>query len=118
MSKVVVFGLEGEDGLWQADLEAGTVVALDTGPAGDMTKLKELRNADTPLTKGIDFAVTISTAHDQAGGFLETSGGFLETSGGFLETSGGFLETSGGFMETSGGLLETSGGFLETSGRA
>lgn len=94
MSKIVVFGLEGEDGLWEADLEAGTVAALDTGPKGDMKKVAELRNGKAPLTRGIDFAVMINQAEEEAGGFFEASGGFFEASGGFFETSGGFFETS------------------------
>ena len=109
MKKVIVFGLEGEEGLWAADLEAGTVVAMDAGPTGDMKKALSLKNARAPLTKGIDFAVAISPSHDEAGGFMEASGGFMEASGGFMETSGGFMETSGGFMETSGGFMESSG---------
>ena len=94
MSKIVVFGLEGEDGLWEADLEAGTVVALDTGPKGDMKKVAEMRNAKAPLTRGIDFAVMINQAEEEAGGFFEASGGFFEASGGFFEVSGGFFEAS------------------------
>ena len=94
MSKIVVFGLEGEDGLWEADLEAGTVVPMDTGPMGDMQKVAEMRNAKTPLTKGVDFAVSIAPTAEEAGGFFEASGGFFEASGGFFEASSGFFEAS------------------------
>lgn len=94
MSKIVVFGLEGEDGLWEADLEAGTVVPLDAGPLRDMEKVAEMRNAKSPMTRGIDFAVTINQAEEEAGGFFEASGGFFEASSGFFEVSGGFFEAS------------------------
>lgn len=65
MSKVVVLGLEGEAGLWVADLEAGTVTAVAADVADG------LREAGEITSRGISFATVAQTADELSGGFLD-----------------------------------------------
>jgi hypothetical protein len=65
MSKIVVLGLEGEDRLWVADLDAGTVSAV-TGSAADA-----LRKADKAVMSGVRFAAVTEAAASLSGGFYD-----------------------------------------------
>jgi hypothetical protein len=65
MSKVVVLGLEGEIGMWVADLEAGTVTAVAADVADD------LRKAGDSTSRGISFAAVAQTAEPLSGGFMD-----------------------------------------------
>nr|WP_298099030.1 hypothetical protein [uncultured Shinella sp.] len=65
MSKIVVLGLEGEDGIWVADLDAGTVAAV-TGSAANA-----FRKADKAFVSGIKFAAVAETATSLSGGFYD-----------------------------------------------
>lgn len=65
MSKIVVLGLEGEDGLWGADLDAGTVAAV-TGSAAET-----LRKADKAAMSGVKFATVAVAAESLSGGFYD-----------------------------------------------
>lgn len=68
MAQVVILGVEGEDGLWIADLGAGTVTPFKDKSAGALA-------SGTPrsglVTKGVDFAVAISSASEAAAGHYE-----------------------------------------------
>ena len=50
MSEIVILGFENENGLWVADLEAGTVSAVTADAAADLRKTGKI----TP--QGITFA--------------------------------------------------------------
>ncbi|HEV7249217.1 MAG TPA: hypothetical protein VGN93_19770 [Shinella sp.] len=65
MSKIVVLGLEGENGLWVADLEAGTVTAVAADVADG------LRKAGDITSRGVSFAAIAKTAEPLSGGFLD-----------------------------------------------
>jgi hypothetical protein len=65
MSKVVVLGLEGENGLWVADLEAGTVTAVAANVADDLRKAGEF------APRGVSFATVAQTADELSGGFYD-----------------------------------------------
>jgi len=65
MSKIVVLGLEGEDGLWVADLDAGTVAAV-TGSAADA-----LRKADKTVMSGVKFAAVAEAAASLSSGIYD-----------------------------------------------
>lgn len=68
MSRIVVIGIPGEDGLWMADLDAGTVTPVD---AALCEELALTTNEDAPVIRGVKMAVAISDGSDMAGGFLE-----------------------------------------------
>ncbi|WLS03345.1 hypothetical protein [Shinella oryzae] len=65
MSKVVVLGLEGENGMWVADLEAGTVTAVAADVADD------LRKAGDITSRGISFATVAQTADELSAGIYD-----------------------------------------------
>lgn len=65
MSKVVVLGLEGESGLWVADLDAGTVTAVAADVADHLRKAGEI------APRGVSFATVAQTAVPLSGGFYD-----------------------------------------------
>lgn len=71
MSKVVVIGVAGEDGLWVADLGAGTVTRIGDPTAGALQTANELRKSGVTLTKGIDLAVVAQSAASVSGGYMD-----------------------------------------------
>ena len=71
MARLVVLGIEGEDGLWVADLDAGTVTQI---AAPD-----DLRKAGASVVKGVNLAALASSADAVSGGFMDVSGGFMDT---------------------------------------
>ena len=58
---VVVIGIAGEEGLWVADLHAGTVKPLNP-PKGDLKTVTDLRRGGATVTKGVNIAVTVKSA--------------------------------------------------------
>jgi hypothetical protein len=66
MSKVVVIGVEGEAGLWLADLEKGTVTQLGDELSGAMASAASLRKEGATIIKGVDFALAAASAADVA----------------------------------------------------
>ena len=65
MSKIVVLGLEGENGLWVADLEAGTVTAVAADVADG------LRKAGDITSHGVSFAAVAKTAEPLSSGIYD-----------------------------------------------
>ena len=61
MATVVVLGIEGEPGLWLADLTNGTVKPLDS-VTGDLAVANNLRLQGGTIVKRVDFAVAVSSA--------------------------------------------------------
>ncbi|EPE94581.1 hypothetical protein [Rhizobium grahamii] len=70
MTKAIVFGVEGDDKLFIADLEAGTVKTLDSS-AGDLAKIAALRKGGLKVVKKVDFAVAVSSAKAAFSGHVE-----------------------------------------------
>ncbi|MCY1370782.1 hypothetical protein D9M69_578880 [compost metagenome] len=70
-TQVVVFGVEGDDGLWLADLEAGTVTRIVDPLTGALASANEHRNAGATVVKGVNFAVRANSAGSVSGGFMD-----------------------------------------------
>lgn len=71
MAKVVVLGIPGEKGLWVADLDAGTVTSLATPAEGPLAAANGLRGSGVTVTKGVDFAVAVSSGAKVSSGLLD-----------------------------------------------
>lgn len=71
MAKVVVLGIEGEENLWVADLEAGTVSKIATPESGALKTADDLRKAGATVTKGVNLAALARSADSAAGGFMD-----------------------------------------------
>ncbi|AOF89308.1 hypothetical protein [Sinorhizobium sp. RAC02] len=85
MARIVVLGITGEDGLWVADLDAGTISQAPAPTSGDLKKADDLRKTGASVIKGVNFAALATSVDAVSGGFLDVSGGFLDVSGGFLD---------------------------------
>ncbi|MDL2398389.1 hypothetical protein [Rhizobium mayense] len=62
MTKVVVIGIAGEEGLWVVDLGARSVTPLHPPKAGTLKAVADLRTSGASITKGVDLAVTVKAA--------------------------------------------------------
>lgn len=71
MAGAVLIGIKGEDGLWLADLENGTVVRYTQPLSGDLATAESWRAKGVEVTKDVDFAVAISSAGAVASGLYE-----------------------------------------------
>jgi hypothetical protein len=69
MARVVIIGIPGEAGLWMADLDAGTVTAVDGALSDELITAQA--NNDETMVKGVRLAVAINSGSELAGGFLE-----------------------------------------------
>ncbi|MXN53812.1 hypothetical protein GR158_22170 [Shinella sp. AETb1-6] len=78
MAKIVVLGVEGDAGLWIADLDAGTVSKITSPATGDLKAADDLRKAGAVVVKGVNLAALAKSADSVSGGFLDVSGGFLD----------------------------------------
>lgn len=56
MAKIVVLGIPGENGLWAADLDAGTVTQIGAPVSGSLKAADDLRKAGATITIGVNFA--------------------------------------------------------------
>lgn len=71
MTQVVVFGVEGDEGLWLADLGTGTVTRIDEPLKGALASANEHRNAGATVVKGVNLAVRANSAGSVSGGFMD-----------------------------------------------
>lgn len=71
MAKVVVIGLPGEDKLWVADLDAGTVTPLAAPASGPLGEALKLRASGATIIKGVDFSVVVGSAAEALSGHLD-----------------------------------------------
>lgn len=71
MAGAVLIGISGEDGLWLADLEKGTVVRYTQALSGDLATAESWRAKGVKVAKDVDFAVAISSAGAAASGLYE-----------------------------------------------
>ena len=69
MARVVIIGIPGEQGLWMADLDNGTVSAVDSALYEEV--LGSAEEAEGSLVRGVKVAVAISNGSDFAGGHHE-----------------------------------------------
>lgn len=79
MTRIVVLGIKGEDGLWAANLDTGTVTPLAVPASGNLKTADDLRKAGATITVGVNLAALAATdgSGDPSGGFYDTgpSGG-------------------------------------------
>lgn len=78
MARIVVLGITGEDGLWVADLDAGTISPVAAPTSGDLKKADDLRKTGAIVAKGVNLAALAQSVDSVSGGFLDVSGGFLD----------------------------------------
>lgn len=71
MAGAVLIGISGEDGLWLADLDKGTVSRYTQPLTGDLATAESWRAKGVSVEKGVDFAVAISSASAVASGLYE-----------------------------------------------
>ena len=71
MTQAVVFGAEGENGLWLADLKAGTVTAIKAPLSDELATAASLRASGVTLTKGVNLAIAVSSTSPIATGIHE-----------------------------------------------
>lgn len=71
MSKVVVLGVEGEEGFWLADFEAGTLTKIDDASNDAFAFVARSRQSGEPLVRGVKFAVVTNNGEDPAGGHVD-----------------------------------------------
>ncbi|MFD1747498.1 hypothetical protein ACFSE1_18670 [Rhizobium helianthi] len=72
MANVIVLGVQGSSELYMVDLDAGTVTPLVGGLPEEAASLAALRKTGTVVTKGVDFAVSLSAPLAAAGSFHES----------------------------------------------
>lgn len=65
MSQVVMIGIEGEPGLWIADLDARTLTAVDSQAMADLCKDANV------ATRCIDLAALSQAAEPLSGGYMD-----------------------------------------------
>ena len=56
MARIVVLGIEGEDGLWAVDLDAGTATQVGVPASGTLKTADDLRKAGATITVDVNFA--------------------------------------------------------------
>lgn len=78
MTRLIVLGVQGDDDLWVADLDAGTVTKIGAPATGALKAADDMRKAGATITKGVNLAALASSADAISGGFLDASGGFLD----------------------------------------
>lgn len=71
MAQVVVIGMQGEDKLWVADFENGTLLPMAPAAMGALKKINDRRAAGAASVKGIDFALPLSATASVAAGHLD-----------------------------------------------
>lgn len=85
MARIVVVGLQGEEGLWVADLDAGTVSALPAPSTGALKAADDLRKAGAVITKGVNLAALATSADAASGGYMDAGGGYMDADGGYMD---------------------------------
>lgn len=71
MANVVIIGIAGEQGLWIADLTAGTVTKAPEPTSGALQVANDLRKNGTTVTKGVNLAVLATSAAAVSGGYMD-----------------------------------------------
>jgi hypothetical protein len=71
MSKVVVLGVEGEEGFWLVDFEAGTLTKIDDGADDSFAFAARSRQSGEPVVRGVKFAVLADNGEEPASGLFD-----------------------------------------------
>lgn len=69
MAKAVIIGIPGEEGLWLADLGAGTVKPLT--PTGDLATVNDLRKTGGTFVNNVDLSVAVSSVQVALSGHVD-----------------------------------------------
>lgn len=78
MARIVVLGTKDDDGLWVADLDAGTVTQIAAPASGPLKAADDLRKAGATIVAGVNLAVR-APADATSDNLSELSGGFYDT---------------------------------------
>lgn len=71
MARVVVIGLPGDDQLYVADLDAGTVQPMQPPASGPLAAANDLRNAGGTVIKDVNLAVAVSSSEQAFSGVFD-----------------------------------------------
>ncbi|MFB9948453.1 hypothetical protein ACFFP0_06305 [Rhizobium puerariae] len=71
MAKVVVIGLPGDDQLYLADIDAGTVQPIQPPSSGPLAAANDLRKAGGTVVKDVDLAVAVSSSEQVFSGVFD-----------------------------------------------
>lgn len=71
MARVVVIGLPGDDQLYVADLDAGTVQPMQSLASGPLAAANDLRNAGGTVIKDVNLAVAVSSSEQAFSGVFD-----------------------------------------------
>lgn len=71
MAQVVVIGIYGDDNLWIADFENGTLSPMNAPSSGAFSDINAQRASGSAMIKGIDFAVPLTTTAQVCAGHLD-----------------------------------------------
>lgn len=71
MSKVVVIGLPGNDAVWVADLDAGTVRPLVAAPSPQLDAITQIRAAGGTVIKDVNLAIAVEAADSAFSGLFD-----------------------------------------------
>ncbi|MGK6317457.1 hypothetical protein [Neorhizobium sp. DT-125] len=71
MARVVVIGLPGDDQLYVADIDAGTVQPIQPPASGPLAAANDLRNAGGTIVKDVNLAVAVSSSGQAFSGVFD-----------------------------------------------
>lgn len=71
MARVVVIGLPGDDQLYIADIDAGTVQPIQPPASGPLASANDLRNAGGTIVKDVNLAVAVSSSEQVFSGVFD-----------------------------------------------
>lgn len=72
VSKFVVIGFPGNDAVWLADLDAGTITPLTPTPSPQLDIVNQIRAAGGELIKDVNLAIAVESADTAFSGLFDT----------------------------------------------
>ena len=71
MARIVVIALPGDEQLYLADLDAGTVQPMAAPTSGPLAAANDLRSAGGTIVKGVNLVVAVSSSEQVASGVFD-----------------------------------------------
>lgn len=71
MARIVVIGLSGDEQLFLADIDAGTVQPMVAPTSGALADANDLRTAGGTIVKGVNLAAAVSSSEQAASGVFD-----------------------------------------------
>lgn len=71
MAKIVILNIEGDDQLYAADLDSGTVTPVTGEPVGELATLLSLTETGAVVTKAVKAAIALDPSATIASSFHE-----------------------------------------------